>query len=232
MLPANAVLQQHYFSSLSTADPGSIDLLVLGIGNSIYQPLLTDELQRLVDGVPHVVGIFGTQYRNQIDQGRMRSLLQRLDCWFARSEEDLLLYGDMARHAEHLGDWLIDASPMAVADLDEPLVIGREVWDDPSLDRLIQKIQRHRTVISTRLHPLLCALTSAEKVEYSEQFLGGSSEPSGKFRSMLYDVFRRSYPENTQWRVDRDRVWAYKEKVAGNVARLRLYLQQMLRDDS
>ena len=74
VLPANAVLQQHYFSSLSTADPGSIDLLVLGIGNSIFQPLLTDELQRLVDGVPHVVGIFGTQYRNQIDQGRMRSL--------------------------------------------------------------------------------------------------------------------------------------------------------------
>jgi len=228
VLPANVELEQHSFPTWNIVDPGRFDLLVLGIGNSIYQPLLTDELQRLVDAVPHVVGIFGTQYRQQIDAGRMRALLQRLDCWFARSEEDLLLYGDLCRQAEHLGDWLIDACSMAVADLDEPLVIGREVWDNPPLDRMIQKIQRHRTVISTRLHPLLCALTSAEKVEYSEQLAGNPPEPAGKFRSMLYDVFGRSYPENTQWRVDRDKVWAYKDKVAGNVARLRDYLHQTL----
>jgi hypothetical protein len=40
---------------------------------------------------------------------------------------------------------------------------------------------------------------------------------SGKFRSLLLDVFGREYPEKTQWRVDRDAVAAYKSRVHANV---------------
>ncbi|MFX6281322.1 hypothetical protein ABTF86_19880, partial [Acinetobacter baumannii] len=88
-------------------------------------------------------------------------------------------------------------------------------------DRTIQYIQRHRQVFSARLHPLLCALTSAHEVAYSEQPAGGgTSIVSGKFRSMLIDIFGRTFPEETFFAVDRDAVARYKTRVHGNVARV------------
>ena len=77
------------------------------------------------------------------------------------------------------------------------------------LDRTIQAIQLHKNVYSARLHPLLCALTSAELVAYAEQ--PSKQMPdivSGKFRSMLIDIFGRSYPEKKFFIVDRDAVSA------------------------
>ena len=41
---------------------------------------------------------------------------------------------------------------------------------------------------------------------------------SGKFRSMLIDIFGRSYPERQFFLVDRDAVARYKARVHGNVA--------------
>jgi len=41
----------------------------------------------------------------------------------------------------------------------------------------------HRQVHSKRLHPLLCALASAERVAYTEQRETPTRNPSGKFRS-------------------------------------------------
>ena len=74
--------------------------------------------------------------------------------------------------------------------------IGKEIWQELPLDRVIQQIQKHKLVISERLHPLLCALTSAERVAYQEQRESGSGTAvSGKFRTMLIDVFGRTFPE-------------------------------------
>jgi hypothetical protein len=229
-IPANVEVEHYAFDPWPTIDVDGVDLVCIGIGNSIFQPLLTDQLQDLVNRSPKAIGIFGTQYRRSIDRNRLGALLKGLDAWYARYEEDLFLYGDLATKAVHLGDWLIDAFPMAAAKLDEALVIGDEIWNDLPLDRTIQRIQRYKRVQSPRLHPLLCALTSAELVAYVEQGGADGQEASGKFRSMLYDVFARTYPENMWWRVDREKVVRYKVFVSGQIAKLRADMQRLLHD--
>jgi hypothetical protein len=80
-------------------------------------------------------------------------------------------------------------------------------------------------VCSGRLHPLLCALASAERVAYREQRETGSGVISGKFRSLLIDVFGRTFPEEQFIEVDRDAVALYKDKVQRGMAGLRLALR-------
>ena len=60
-------------------------------------------------------------------------------------------------------------------------------------------------------------------------FIGHYDEVSGKFASMLLDIFGQTYPENTPWTVDRAKVVAYKEQVAANVAALKGYIAEALR---
>ena len=228
VLPADVEVTHAFMSPWHVPD-GDYDLLVLGVGNSLFAPLLTDDLLRLMDKIPRRIGLFGTQYRSQIPADRLRVVIDRLDHWFARYEEDSLLYGKASQRTTHLGDWLIDAFPLARWTDDETLLIGDEVLGDRPMDRTIQTIQRYRRVHSTRLHPMLCALTSAEQVAYSEQRDTGS-EISGKFRSLLLDVFGKELPDNTFWDVDHDAVIAYKSRVSSNIAALRLILHEMLAD--
>jgi hypothetical protein len=230
VLPPSAEVEHVFFEPWTDVDIEKFDLLIVGIGNSIFRPLLTDHLQDLVERAPKAIGIFGTQYRGAMPEKQLAALLGRLDMWFARSVEDVQFYGSHARAVTHLGDWLIEAFPMTRAPLDDRLAIGTPVLNNLPLDRIIQEIQRHQRVFSPRLHPLLCALTSAREVEYAEQReQAGSDEVSGKFSSMLLDVFGRTYPENTPWTVDRAKVVAYKEQVAANVAGLRKYVAEALR---
>mgnify|MGYP002683637401 CR=1 FL=1 len=93
-----------------------------------------------------------------------------------------------------MGDWMIEQFPLAQATLDEPLQIGADIGAAIPIDRTIQAIQQHKQVYSARLHPLLCALTSAHYAAYAEE--ASRQMPgivSGKFRSMLIDVFGRSF---------------------------------------
>ena len=157
-------------------------------------------------------------------------LLDQMDHWFARYEDDVRIYGKGRQNVSHLGDWLINAFPMSRGTIEQHMTLPRDILSKEfPLDRLIQFIQQHRRVSSARLHPLLCALTSAEEVSYQEQReQPGSSVASGKFSSMLFDIFGRTYPENAMWRVDRDSVIAYKAKVRANTDALRLHLNKIL----
>ncbi|RAK52085.1 hypothetical protein [Phenylobacterium deserti] len=228
VLPPNARITRIYHRPW-TLPEGEPDLLVLGIGNSLFRPLLTDDLLSLLDRVPAAVGIFGTQYRETIDSDRFGAVLDRLDTWWARYETDQQLYGQGRANVRHLGDWLIDAFPLATPHKDKRLVVGAEVQKELPLDRVIERIQSYTTVLSSRLHPLLCALTSARQVAYREQReMPNLDIASGKFGSMLRDVFGRTYPENTLFDVDPDAVAAYKARVRGNVAALREDLRRLL----
>jgi hypothetical protein len=211
ILPSNACVTHAHFRPWNVPD-ADYDLIVLGIGNSIFAPLMDDELFRVLSRGKRVVGIFGTQYRPAIDANKMARLIERLDAWYARYEEDALLYARGRNNVFHLGDWLINAFPMARGTRTELLTVGDEIWKDLPLDRVIQKVQSFRRVYSTRLHPLLCALTSASEVAYAEQ-LDGSGGASGKFHSMMLDVFGRSWPEKQFFAVPRDAVVRYKAKV-------------------
>jgi tetratricopeptide (TPR) repeat protein len=192
--------------------PGDFDLLVLGVGNSVSRPILTDQLMDLVTRIPRSIGIFGTQYREGIDGRRMAQLIDRLTVWFARYEEDLLLYGGGRKKAVHLGDWLISAFPLTRWERDETLQAGPDVLTDMPLDRAIRNIRTYRSVVAEGVNPLLCALTSAERVAYREQRDDGSGKVSGEFRSLLIDIFGRTWPEEHFFEVPRDAVAAYRAR--------------------
>lgn len=216
VLPPHAELTWGTLRPWTTA-PQGVDLLVVGIGNSLFGELIDDQLQAAVESAKASIGIFGTQYRAQLPADRLKRLIGSLTHWYARYEEDVLLYGRGHTNVSHLGDWLINAFPLAVPSIEQPLQIGGGILRDLPMDRTIQHIQRHARVYSERLHPLLCALTSAREVGYIEQReMGERTLASGKFRSMLLDIFGQTFPESLFWNVDRDRVASYKAKVRAN----------------
>ena len=205
-----------------TPVPDGTDLLVIGIGNSLFDHLIDGALIEAVERARISIGIFGTQYRASLPVAQLNLLLDRLNHWFARYEEDMYLYGRGKANVSHLGDWLINAFPLAKASDERPMKIGKEMWQELPLDRVIQQIQKHKLVISERLHPLLCALTSAERVAYQEQRESGNATAvSGKFRSMLIDVFGQTFPEGAVWKVDREQVAKYKTRVRHSTEELK-----------
>jgi tetratricopeptide (TPR) repeat protein len=206
----------------------AFDLLIVGAGNSLFAPLLGDELVAALERARAAIGVFGTQYREEIDPRALARVLDRLGTWYARSEEDLLLYGKGRANARHLGDWLISAFPLANGADARVLDVADEIWQDLPLDRTIQRIQAHRRVRSRRLHPLLCALASAEAVAYVEQRETPRRVPSGKFRSALIDVFGRTYPEEAFFEVDRAAVIDYRRDVRSRMDELRAALASVL----
>jgi hypothetical protein len=227
ILPARADVSWGTLRPFSPV-PEDVDLLIVGIGNSLFGDLLDDFLLEAVASARNSIGIFGTQYRPVLPVDRLHTLLDKLTWWYARYQEDVDLYARGRSNVSHLGDWLINAFPMTLAEDETLLTIGPEVMEERSLDRTIQTIQRHRKVMSTRLHPLLCALTSAEQVAYAEQRETGGELVSGKFRSMLLDVFGAEYPENEFWKVDREQVRQYKARVRDNTCELKLKLESLL----
>lgn len=205
------------------------DLVVLGTGNSLFQPLIGDAVLDLLGRAKASIGIFGTQYRELIPRAGLERLVDRLDTWFARYEDDLPIYGRGRKNVEHIGDWLIDFFPLAQATDDEPLTID----SDEPLDGAIETIQRHKSVFSTRPYPLLCALTSAEMAAYADAPSAQAPDiVSGTFRSMLIDIFGRSYSERQFFLIDRDAVARYKARVHRNVATVRRRIDTVLRNSA
>ena len=230
LLPGEAEVHHLNFGTLNEARD-KYDLVVLGTGGSLFQPLLGDDVLDIVSRGKAAIGIFGTQYRELIPRVGVERLVERLDTWFARYQDDVLMYGRGRGNVVHLGDWLIDQFPMTTSVVNEPLQIVDETRPDHALDWAIQVIQCHKSVYSTRLTPLLCALTSAELAAYAEQ--PSEQMPgivSGTFRSMLMDIFGRSYPEKQFFMVDRDAVRRYKAHVHRNVGKVAARIDAILRN--
>jgi methyltransferase family protein len=233
LIPAGAVVT-HASVRPWTVPEEKFDLLILGIGNSLNAATVArPELHRLVETTPHTLGIFGTQYRYQyqqlIDPKLFDALLSNVTTWWARYEEDVHAFGRGRNNVRHLGDFLISAFPNAVPTLDKTLEINADIRSkDLPLDRVIQQIQSYRRVSSARIHPMLCALTSAEEVAFQEQLEDPNNKSSGKFRSQLYDIFGRTFDENKFFKVDRDAVIRYKVMVEANMAELRAQLSGLV----
>lgn len=234
ILPAHAVVT-HAPLHPWKLDDEQYDLVVLGIGNSLNAPSIgNQELHRLIERTPNTIGIFGTQYAYQydrlMDRGMFGVLLNKLTTWWARYQTDIDSYGGGRENIRHLGDWLISAFPLAKPTCDKNLVVPADVMSkDISLDRMIQKIQAYRSVSTARLHPMLCALTSAEQVAYQEQREGPDPKlESGKFADQLRDVFGRSFEEDRFFPVDREAVIRYKMRVETNMAALKAQIASLL----
>ena len=211
---------------------GSFDMVIVGSGHSIFHRTLEKEFLDFLSKQKIVVGIFGLQYHEMLPLRELKELFSNLDCWFSRSEYDIDFLGRLSslpKHYAHLGDWLINAFPI-VSWTDERTceVPADFIKMSHDIQRTIQKIQSFRRISSARLHPVLCALASAEEVRYQEQSEMGSECMSGKFHSMFLDVFRKA-PEPGEWfKVDRGDVKLYKSSVYSNTELMREYFWRAL----
>ena len=142
---------------------------MLGIGSSLFPPLLGDDVLDVISRAKAAIGIFGTQGRELIARPAFDRIIDRLDTWFARYEDDVLIYG---RGRNNVGSRrrLADRSVSARA---APQTMSR--WSSAAisvqefaLDRAISTIQQHKQVYSTVPAALLCALTSADLAAYAE----------------------------------------------------------------
>jgi len=229
LLPGEAEVDHLNFRTLNEAR-SSYDLIVLGTGNGLFPPLLSDEVLSVVSRAKAAIGIFGTQCRELTPRPALNRLIDRLDTWFARYEDDVLMYGRGRSNVVHLGDWLIDQFPLTRAINDEPLVVSSDLGQEFALDRAIRTIQQHKQVYSTEPAALLCALTSAELAAYAEIPAQEPDLAAGQFRGMLIDVFGRAYPEKKFFMVDRDAVARYKASVHRNVGKVRDRVGAILRN--
>jgi hypothetical protein len=206
------------------------DLVILGIGTGLFPPLLDHRVLDVLSGARASIGIFGTQGRELIPRPAFDRVLDRLDTWFARYEDDVLIYGRGRGNVFHTGDTLIDQFPLARATNDEPLVINGGLGPEFALDRAIGTIQQHRQVYSTVPSALLCALTSADLAAYAEAPAQQPDLSAGQFRSMLTDIFGRTYPQQKFFLVDRDAVIRYKMRAHRNVAKIGARIGAILRN--
>ncbi|MGE5149028.1 MAG: hypothetical protein ACM3II_02810 [Rhodospirillaceae bacterium] len=229
LLPGEAEVHHLTFRTLNEAR-GNYDLIVFGTGSGLFPPLLGDEVFSVMSRAKAAIGIFGTQCRELIPRPMLDRLIDRLDIWFARYEDDVLTFGRGRNNVVHLGDWLIDQFPLTRATSDEPLVISNDLGQELALDRAIRTIQRHKQVYSTEPAALLCGLTSAELAAYAEIPSQQPHLSAGQFRSMLIDVFGRAYPEKKFFLVDRDAVVRYKARVHRNVAAVGARIDAILRN--
>lgn len=205
------------------------DLLILGIGNSLFAPLINSDVINLIKRSKHSIGIFGTQYRRDFPKNDLKKLISYLDFWFARYENDLNEYAVSTTNCIHLGDWLISQFNFKKPIIKNTLLtIGNEIWNTYPLDRTIQEIQLYNRVHSTRLHPLLCALMSASKVSYIEQRESSSRIVSGKFEYLFLDIFKKNYPENTFFNVNKEMVAEYRQTVLKNIEQLKITIYKIL----
>ena len=207
---------------------GSFDIVVVGTGHSIFHRTLEKEFLDFLSKQRIVVGIFGLQYHEMLPLQRLKELFSTLDCWFSRSEYDIDFLGhrsSLPRQFAHLGDWLINAFPIVSWTDERTCEIPADfIRQSQDIQRTIQQIQVFRRISSARLHPVLCALASAEEVRYQEQAEMGSECMSGKFHSMFLDVFGKA-PEPGEWfKVDRRDVKLYKSSVYSKTELMREYI--------
>jgi hypothetical protein len=229
LLPGEAHVEHITFDALD-AVRGEFDLVIVGVGGGLIPPQMNEALFDVVSRGRSAIGIFGTQYRELIPRAVMERLLDRLDCWYARHEADVLMYGRGREDNVHLGDWLIDAFPLTQASDDEPLLIGANVGAGSDLAETIAYIQRHKRVFSTQGAALICALTSAETAAYSESPNGRlPGIESGEFRGLLIDIFGRTYPDKDFFLIDRDAVMRYRSSVHDKVVAMRERIATLLR---
>jgi len=212
MMPPWVEITQSFLPPFWENPQGTYDLIIIGNGHSIFFKTLSGDILTFIESNPNCIGIFGIQYKAMMPKEKTSRLFESLDYWFARNIDDLEYIGDVNTNCIHLGDWLINAFPMCKWSLNKELVIKPDfISKNADLLSIIRGIQKYKTVSSARLHPLLCSLTSAENVRFIEQKEMGNNIISGKFSSMLKDIFGKSFPENELFNVDRELVYKYKE---------------------
>ncbi len=222
-------------------DPSQYDLLIIGTGNSLYHKMINDEFYQYLSKANKLIGIFGFQYYEKLLE-KEKLFIKCIDLFdkiFLRYNQDVKFLRktysrnkiEIKNNIIHLGDWLILLFPNTLWFKDEKLnILPKEPFIRNAMDLYIQDIQMYRIIHSSRLHTLLCAFCSAEKVSYEEQYEKESGYKSGKFRGLLIDIFDKNFEEKELFFVDRKSVNIYRKKVSDNFDELKIYLKLLLED--
>jgi hypothetical protein len=224
LLPGEADVHHIDFGDLGAARE-TYDLVVLGAGQGLFHPLFDPEVLDIMKRGRITVGVFGTQQRELLPRVALDHLLDNLDVWFARTRDDAMLYGRGRDNVTYLGDWLVEQFPLGHGRDGELLTLNDDALRDLPLDRSIAAIQRHSAVFAHAPAPFLCALNSADTVSYADDL----NVPSGEFRSLLIDIFGRSFSANEFFQVDREAVLRYRARVHRNVGLMRARIDALLR---
>ena len=224
LLPGEADVHYVDLGDLGAARE-TYDLVILGAGQGLFHPLFDEHVLDVLKRGRHAIGIFGTQQRELLPRVAIDHLLDHVDIWFARSRDDVMLYGRGRENVTYLGDWLIEQFPLGHGRDAELLTLNEDALTDLPLDRSIAAIQRHNAVFARALAPFLCALNSADTIAYADEL----AVPSGEFRSLLIDIFGRSFPDNDFFQVDREAVLRYRARVHRNVGLMRARIDALLR---
>lgn len=208
-------------------DPSQYDLLIIGTGNSLYHKMINDEFYKYLSKANKLIGIFGFQYYEKLLE-KEKLFIKCIDLFdkiFLRYNQDVEFLRktysgnkiEIKNNITHLGDWLILLFPNTLWFKDEKLnILPKEPFIRNAMDLYIQDIQMYRIIHSSRLHTLLCAFCSAEKVSYEEQYEKDNGYKSGKFRGLLIDIFNKNFEEKELFFVDRKSVNIYRKKVSDN----------------
>ena len=229
LLPGEAEVHHLTCDTLDAARE-SYDLVILGTGGGLFPPLLSEGIFDVLSRAKATIGIFGTQGRELVARPAFDRLIDRLDTWFARYEDDVLAFGRSRSNVVQIGDWLIDQFPLVRPVEEGPLVINGDLAQEFALDRAIATIQKHKQVYSTVPAALLCALTSAELAAFAEITTQQPDLAAGQFRSMLIDVFGRTFQQQKFFIVDRDAVARYKARIHQNVMKVGARIGAILRN--
>src|SRR5581483_8818417 len=89
LLPGECMVDHLSAGSLEKARQ-RYDLVILGTGAGLFPPLLGDKVIDVMSRARAAIGIFGTQGRQLISRPTFDRILDRLDTWFARYQDDVL----------------------------------------------------------------------------------------------------------------------------------------------
>jgi len=121
----------------------------------------------------------------------------------------------------------LDLRDLATADEDRFFAELNEIFSDPLFRQIELPKQELRDL--AELCPGVTHALQRLYAAYAEAPVATMPDMrSGTFRSLLIDVFGRSYPEKQFFMVDRDAVARYKARVHRNVAELRLRVEMAL----
>ncbi len=169
------------------------DLVILGNGGSFGTEVLGNVLQRtplarnlcsILARSPHRIGLFGTEFRDELDPEFVGQVLDHLTVWFARTTRDVETWGRGRRNVLHFGDWQVIATRPA-GGVPEARVFSR------SLDELLSRLDEARSIAW-------------------REYVSPRGTPRGTIPSVLADIFSRDVGEGCWFPVDHRALEAYR----------------------
>ena len=195
------------------------DLVIIGTGHSIFHKTLNNnKFNKFLENQKKIIGVFGLQYHDLLDKKKFDNFTEKFTHIFVRNKKDLIFFKNK-NIISHSGDILTSYFPLTNWTIDDKVVIHPDIQKN-SQDglQLVKKIQAHKIVESSRLHPLLAGLQSCDEFVFHEQKEMGNELKSNKFNNMLFDIFNKNFEAGIQYKVDRDLVLSYRKFVFNSLS--------------